>query len=165
MKNQKKEFIKNVETFETDSNDLKSILKSTNFSRLEKKEIIVRIGSKLINSNELAEIVYKIDDRRREKNYDYILNMIISLESMEKRITILNEQNEYISDDELVELLNFLPEDYSKISNLDGRQTLLIENDYNKIFIEILNKRSFITSYKIDKNNKKKIRLWIKDKK
>ncbi|GEM_PF-3491026 len=80
----------------------------------------------------------------------YIINrntkqMLQNLESLESKINLIIEQNNGLDDNEFVQILDFLPEEFSKIKNFNGKQTVLKDNYYNRRFIEILKDRSFIT--------------------
>ena len=83
------------------------------------------------------------------------------LDNLVLRINLIIEQNSKLSDEEFLKFIGNLPEKYSKIKNLDGTQTVLENNNYNKNLIDILKDRKFITSSK--KCGKDNIRLYIKD--
>ena len=88
--------------------------------------------------------------------------MVSNLENLESKINLIVEQESELTNEELMEMINLLPEKYSKIGYLDGTQTLLPNKNYNKKFIELLVSREFITSYKLEKKNDE-IRLFIKN--
>jgi uncharacterized protein (DUF2252 family) len=87
--------------------------------------------------------------------------MISRLESTESKVNLLVEQQSELNDDELIEMLELMPEEYGKIAKLDGKHTFVSNADYNKKFIKLLYSREFITSDKPEKKNQ--IRLIIKN--
>jgi hypothetical protein len=87
--------------------------------------------------------------------------MISQLESTESKVNLLVEQKSELNDEELVEMLELMPDEYSKIAKLDGKHTMILASDYNKKFIKLLYSREFITSDKPEKKNQ--IRLIIKN--
>ncbi len=69
------------------------------------------------------------------------------------------EKNSELNDEKLIEILALLPKNYKKIASLNGKQTVLDENNHNDALVKILKERKFITKSKIEGN---KIRLYIK---
>lgn len=156
------DLIENYEAFKFDTDDIIKFLESTKIPPKTKKEIIEKIDYDLISNNQIAKLIYSNIDKTITKPYEYIENMVSHLESIESRINLILEQNSMLNDFEFNKILNLLPEEYSKISGLDGTQTLISNKNYNKDFIELLTSREFITSHKLEKKSNE-IRLFIKN--
>ena len=157
------DFIKDYSNFSIDSNDIIKLLESKDILEKNKRDIIELLDYDFINSSKISKLIYENIDKRITKNYKYIKNMVSNLENLESKINLIVEQESELTNEELMEMINLLPEKYSKISYLDGTQTLLPNKNYNKKFIELLVSREFITSYKLEKKNDE-IRLFIKNK-
>lgn len=147
--------------FQTD--DITKILQ-INDSILPKKlkeDLIEKLDFNLISNDIIASLVYKYMDMANEWPIDKIEKIFNFLDDLVLRINLIIEQNSKLSDEEFLKFIGNLPEKYSKIKNLDGTQTVLENNNYNKNLIDILKDRKFITSSK--KCGKDNIRLYIKD--
>lgn len=155
-------FIQNYSTFNIDSDDITKLLESKNISHSNKKEIIELIDYDLITTPKIAKLIYSNVDKTAIKTYEYIKNMISQLESTESKVNLLVEQESQLNDEELIEMLELMPDEYTKIAKLDGKHTVISDRDYNKRFIDLLYSREFITSDKPEKKNQ--IRLIIKNK-
>lgn len=155
-------FIEDYASFTTDSDDITKLLESKTISDKNKKEIIELIDYDLISSPKIAKLIYSNVDKTIIKSFVYIKNMISQLESTESKVNLLVEQESELNDEKLIEMLELMPEEYSKIAKLDGKQTILFSKDFNKRFINLLHSREFITLEKSEK--KDKIRLFIKNK-
>lgn len=155
-------FIENYSSFSIDNDDILKLLESKDISDKNKKEIIELIDYNLINTPKIAKLIYSNVDKSIIKPYIYVKNMIFQLESIESKVNLLVEQESELDNDKLTEMLELMPDEYSKIAKLDGKQTVLFAKDYNKRFIKLLHSREFIT---LDKPEKKdEIRLFIKNK-
>jgi len=77
--------------------------------------------------------------------------MLENLESLESKVNLVIEQISKFNNEELIEILQLLPNEYSQIANLDGTETLLKNNQYNKKLIKILHDREFIINDKVEK--------------
>lgn len=126
-----------------------------------KEDLIEKLDFNLISNGTIASLVYKYMDMANKWPIDKIEKIFNSLDDLESRINFIIEQNSKLSDEEFLKFIGNLPEKYSKIKNLDGTQTVLENNNYNKNLIDILKDRKFITSSK--KFGKDNIRLYIKD--
>ncbi len=155
------EFIDEYNSFNIDSDDIARLLE-TKIVPANKRKLTDLVDYSLINTPRIAKLIYSNIDKNEIRSYEYIENMVSNLESTESKVNLIIEQQSGLSDDELIPLLQLLPDEYSKIANLDGKQTLLPNRDYNKNLIELLSLRGFITSHKPDK--KDQTRLYIKDK-
>ncbi|MCZ6175075.1 hypothetical protein O6B97_08670 [Campylobacter ureolyticus] len=147
--------------FQTD--DITKILQ-INDSILPKKlkeNLIEKLDFNLISNGIIASLVYRYMDMTNEWPIDKIEKIFNFLDDLVLRINLIIEQNSKLSDEEFLKFIGNLPEKYSKIKNLDGTQTVLENNNYNKNLIDILKDRKFITSSK--KCGKDNIRLYIKD--
>lgn len=158
------EFIKNNSDFSIDSDDITKLLESKNISDKHKKEIIELMDYDLISTPKIAKLIYSNIDKTIIRSYSYIKNMISQLESTESKVNLLVEQESELNDEELIEMLELMPDEYCKIAKLDGKQTVVSDKDYNKKFIKLLHSRNFITFDKPEEK-KGKIRLFIKGKK
>lgn len=162
LEKNKDKLLYKFEEFEFDTDDIVDILQSVHISKSIKKELIEKIDYDLISNKTIAKLVYTYVDKKDIKGIHYTKKMLEHLEALESKINLIVEQKSEFNDEELVELLYLLPSEYSKIANLDGKQTILNENNYNKEFIKVLKDREFITKDKVEKRNK--IRLYIKNK-
>jgi hypothetical protein len=154
-----KEFIEYFDDFLLNTSDLNLLLESELLPDY-KKEIVEKIDIENIDSKKIADLMYKYLDKSKIREYKFIYNMIKYVSSLENCINLIIQQNDNLSDDEIRELLNFLPEEYQKISVLEGKRPLFQNNQYNKKLIEIFLKRNFITSSNPEKD---KIRVISKD--
>lgn len=157
------DLIENYEAFGFDTNDIIKLLESTKILPKIKKEIIEKMDYNLISTPKIAKLIYSNIDKTIIKPYEYIKNMILQLESLEFKVNLLVEQQSELNDEELIGMLELMPEEYSKIAKLDGKHTVIVETDYNKTFIKLLYSREFITKDKPEKKNQ--IRLIIKNRK
>ena len=156
-------FFEKYEEFSLDENDILKILESLDITKKVKIEIIKKLDLTLICNKNIGKQIYDFMDKKVKYSIDFLENLIQNLNTTEMQINIIVEQNQYLDEDEFIVLLNLLENDYSKISNFDGKQTVLKDNYYNKKLIEILHSREFITKDKEDKD--KTIRLYIKHRK
>ena len=161
----KTKLLDEFEKFGFDTNDLVKILEidKSVLSDKIKEDLIEKIDYDLILDKTIAKLIYEYVDKSIIKSINYTKKMLETLESLESKINLIIEQNSEFNDEEFIEILELLPDEYSKIKNLDGKQTVVEDNYYNKKLIEILKDRKFITSAPDDKKNKNKIRLYIKD--
>lgn len=160
----KNKLLEEFETFEFETDDIIKILEIDKgiVSDVMKKDFIEKVDYTLITNKNIAKLIYKYIDRTNIKPIEYTKPMLQNLESLESKINLIIEQNNGLDDNQFIQILDFLPEEYSKIKNFDGKQTVLKDNYYNQKFIAILKERGFITSDKPDK--KDQIRLYIKAK-
>lgn len=159
----KTKLLNEFEKFEFDTDDIVKILEINKaiLSDNTKKELIEKIDYDLISNKIIAKLIYKYVDKSIIKSIHYTRKMLQALDSLESKVNLVVEQNSEFNDEEFIEILELLPLEYSKIKNLDGKQTVINDNHYNHKLIEILKNREFITSDKREKKNK--IRLYIKD--
>jgi len=155
--------LEKFEEFEFETDDLTKILQLDQNILPDsiKKDLVEKIDYDLISNTNIAKLIYKYVDKTIIKSIYYTKKMLLNLENLESKINLVVEQKSAFSDEELIEILQLLPDEYNKISNLDGKQTTLNDNYYNKKLIEILKDREFITNDKPEKKNK--IRLYIKN--
>lgn len=160
----KDKLLEEFENFEFETGDIIKILEIDKgvVSDAMKKDLIEKVDYALIANKNIAKLIYKYVDRTNIKPIEYIKQMLKNLESLESKINLIVEQNNGLDDNQFIQILDFLPEEYSKIKNFDGKQTVLKDNYYNQKLITILKNRGFITSDKPDK--KDQIRLYIKQK-
>ena len=156
------DYLEQFDEFSIDAEDLLKLLVSTNVTDTIKKELIEKIDYDLISNENIAKLIYSYVDKTIIKSICYTKKMLEYLESLESKINLVTEQISEFNNEELIEILQLLPKEYSKIANLDRTQTTLVNNQYNKKLIAILYDREFITNDKPEKNNK--IRLFIKNK-
>lgn len=160
----KDKLLEEYENFEFDTDDIIKILEIDKgvISDAIKKDLIEKVDYALITNKNIAKLIYKYIDRTNKKPIEYIKQMLKNLESLESKVNLVIEQNNGLDDNQFIQILDFLPEEYSKIKNFDGKQTVLKDNYYNQKLTTILKDRGFITSDKPDK--KDQIRLYIKQK-
>lgn len=157
------EFLEKYEEYSLDEKDISKILDSLIITKKVKIEIITKLDYELISSENIGKQIYDFMDRKVKYSMDFLENLIQNLNTTEMQVNIIVEQNQHLDEDEFIVLLNLLENDYSKICNFDGKQTVLKDTYYNKKLIEILHSREFITKDKEDKD--KTIRLYIKHRK
>ncbi len=159
----KDKLLEEFEKFEFDTDDIIKILEidKSIIPDAIKKNLIDKVNYELISNKNIARLVYRYMDKTDIKPIEYTKQILQNLESIESKIHLIIEQNSGFSDSEFIEILDLLPEEYLKIKNFDGKQTVLKDNYYNQRFVAILKQRSFITSDKPEKNNQ--IRLYIKN--
>lgn len=162
IKINKDELLKEFQNFEFDTDDIVKILEVDKgiIPDSVKKDLIEKIDYTLIVNKKIANLMYKYRDSTKVKSIEYITQILQNLDNLEYKINIIIEQNSGINDNRFIQILGLLPKEYSKIKNLDGKQTLLNDNYYNQKFVKILKDRGFITKDKKEKNNQ--IRLFIK---
>ena len=160
----KDELLKEFENFEFDTDDIVKILEvdKSIISDTIKKGLIEKVDYALIVNKKIANLMYKYRESTKVKPIKYIIQMLQNLDNLEYKINLIVEQNSELDKNGFIQILDLLPKEYSKIKDLDGKQTVLKDNYYNKRFIEILKAREFITSSK-EKNDE--IRLYIKERK
>lgn len=154
------DYLDKFEEFKIDTNDLIKLLESQKISNRIKKDIIEKIDYDLISNSLIAKLIYTLIDKTVIRSIYYTEKMLNNLESIESRVNLIVEQEEEFNNEELLDMLKLLPHKYNKICNLDGKQTVLNNTNYNKALIELLHTREFITKDKQD--NKNQIRLYIK---
>jgi hypothetical protein len=157
------EFLAKYEEYILDEKDISKILENPNITKKVKIEIIQKLDETLICNKNIGKQIYDLMDRKIKYSMIFLENLVKNLNTTEMQVNIIIEQNQYLDEDEFIVLLNLLENDYSKICNFDGKQTVLKDNYYNKKLIEILHSREFITKDKEDKD--KTIRLYIKHRK
>jgi hypothetical protein len=157
-------FLDKYDEYLLDEKDILKILENSNISKEIKVEIIQKLDYELISNKNIGILIYKFMNRKIKYSIDFLENLIKNLSTLEMQINIMVEQNQYLNEDEFIQLLNLLKNEYSNITKLDGKKPLLDSNYYNKKLIEILKERNFITSSKEDEKNKV-IRLYIKHRK
>lgn len=156
-------FLEKYDEYKLDEKDILKILESSNITKKNKMEIIQKLDYELITNKNIGILIYGFMDRKIKYTIDFLESLIKNLNTTEMQVNIIVEQNQYLNEDEFIVLLNLLENDYSKICNFDGKQTVLKDNYYNKNLIDILHFREFITKDKEDKD--KTIRLFIKHRK
>lgn len=153
-------FLDKYDEYLLDEKDILKILENSNISKEIKVEIIQKLDYELISNKNIGILIYKFMNRKIKYTIDFLESLIKNLSTTEMQVNIIIEQNQYLNEDEFITLISLLENDYSKICNFDGKQTVLKDNYYNKKLIEILHSREFITKDKEDKD--KTIRLYIK---
>ena len=116
-----------------------------------------------ISNKNIGKQIYDFMDKKLKYSIDFLKNLIQNLSTTEMQVNVIVEQNQYLSEDEFIQLLNLLNNEYSNPIKLDGKRPKLDSTYYNKKLIEILKERKFITDSKEEKN--KVIRLFLKNKK
>jgi hypothetical protein len=154
------EFLEKYEEYSLDEKDILKILDSLIITKKVKIEIIQKLDIALICNKNIGKQIYDFMDKKVKYSIDFLESLIKNLNTTEMQVNMIVEQNQYLNEDEFILLLNLLENDYTKICNFDGKQTVLKDNYYNKKLIEILHSRKFITKDKEDKD--KTIRLYIK---
>ncbi|EFU70332.1 hypothetical protein HMPREF9401_0672 [Aliarcobacter butzleri JV22] len=157
-------FLEKYEEYSLDGNDILKILESLNITKEIKIKIIQKVDYEFISNKNIGKLIYDFMDKKIKYSIDFLENLIQNLSTTEMQVNVIVEQNGYLSDDEFIQLLNLMKNEYSNITKLDGKKPLLNSNYYNKKLIEILKERNFITSSKEDEKNKV-IRLFLKNKK
>ena len=155
------DYLDKYDEFNIDTEDLIKLLNSSKITDGIKKDLIEKIDYDLISNKDIAKLIYSYVDKTIIKLIYYTKKMLENLESLESKINLVIEQISEFNNEELIEILQLLPDEYSQIANLDDSETVLKNNQYNKKLIKILYDREFIINDEIEKN---KIKLYIKDK-
>ena len=155
------DYLDSYDEFDIDTEDLIKLLNSSKITDGIKKELIEKIDYDLISNKDIAKLIYSYVDKTIIKSIYYTKKMLENLESLESRINLVIEQISEFNNEELIEILQLLPDEYSQIADLDGKEVILKNNQYNKKLIKTLYNREFIINDKVEKN---KIKLDIKDK-
>lgn len=157
-------FLEKYDEYKLDDKDILKILESSNITKKIKMEIIQKLDYELITNKSIGILIYGVMDKKIKYTIDFLESLIKNLNTTEMQVNVIVEQNQYLSEDEFIQLLNLLNNEYSDIIKLDGKKPLLKSNYYNKKLIEILKERNFITSSKEDEKNKL-IRVFLKNRK
>lgn len=155
------DYLDKYDEFNIDTSDLIKLLNSSKITDGIKKQLIEKIDYNLISNKDMAQLIYSYVDKTIIKSIYYTKRMLENLESLESKVNLVIEQISEFNNEEFIEILQLLPDEYSQIANLDGSETVLKNNQYNKKLIKILHDREFIINDKVEKN---KIKLDIKDK-
>lgn len=155
------DYLDKYDEFNIDTEDLIKLLNSSKITDVIKKDLIEKIDYDLISNKDIAKLIYSYVDKTIRKSITYTKKMLENLESLESRINLVIEQISEFNNEEFIEILQLLPDEYSQIANLDGTEVVLKNNQYNKKLTKILCDREFIINDKLEKN---KIKLHIKDK-
>ncbi|MCG3664544.1 hypothetical protein L5F09_02120 [Aliarcobacter butzleri] len=158
------EFLEKYDEYKLDEKDILKILESLVITKKVKIEIIQKLDVALICDKNIGKQIYNFMDKKVKYSIDFLENLIQNLNATEMQVNVIVEQNQYLSEDEFIQLLNLLNNEYSSTIKLDGKRPKLDSNYYNKKLIEILKERKFITDSKEDEKNKV-IRLFLKNKK
>lgn len=156
-------FLEKYEEYSLDENDILKILESLNITKEIKIKIIQKVDYVFISNKNIGKQIYHFMDKKLKYSIDFLKNLIQNLSTTEMQVNVIVEQNQYLSEDEFIQLLNLLNNEYSNTIKLDGKRPKLDSTYYNKKLIEILKERKFITDSKEEKN--KVIRLFLKNKK
>ena len=156
-------FLEKYEEYSLDENDILKILESLNITKEIKIKIIQKVDYVFISNKNIGKQIYDFMDKKLKYSIDFLKNLIQNLSTTEMQVNVIVEQNQYLSEDEFIQLLNLLNNEYSNTIKLDGKRPKLDSTYYNKKLIEILKERKFITDSKEEKN--KVIRLFLKNKK
>lgn len=154
------EFIDKFEEFHIDSNDATALLSSNVIDKHIKVQLINKLDVGLINPV-LAQEIYPLLNFSKTHNYLLISSLIEHLDSLEKKLNIIIKQSDNLSNEEILDLLNFLPKEYSDIALQSGKKPVLNKSTINIDLAEILQSKGLITSYKYTNNNE--LRVFIKD--
>lgn len=156
-------YIESFNEFDIDTEDIIKLLESKEITFKIKKEIIEKIDYDLILNDKIADLLYSFIDKKTEQSMTLIVKLSENLSSLENKINIFIEQIEYLSDEDIISLLETLPSEYNKIALQDAKRPLFSKSEYNKKLFEILQKKNFLTSFEPDKSNKSKYRVIVKD--
>ncbi|MFY4861524.1 hypothetical protein ACOTWK_01445 [Aliarcobacter butzleri] len=156
-------FLEKYEEYSLDENDILKILESLNITKEIKIKIIQKVDYVFISNKNIGKQIYDFMDKKLKYSIDFLKNLVQNLSTTEMQVNVIVEQNQYLSEDEFIQLLNLLNNEYSNTIKLDGKRPKLDSTYYNKKLIEILKERKFITDSKEEKN--KVIRLFLKNKK
>lgn len=148
-----KDLIESDEDYSFDENDLLVLFASGEIGLTQKIKIVL-ISDKdvIINNKELCSEVcnYLSIYKYVELDYKLLLGIITNAQSLEDRIRLLNIHFDYLSEDNIGELLTSLGYPYSDIA-VRGRRPSLPLNDATLVLVEKLEKMSYIsTSSKTD---------------
>lgn len=157
-------FLEKQDDFSIKSNDLLLILESNIITSVQKNIIVEKLTNfDIVDNQELANKIFTYLKNDTKLDVEYIIKLLenFSKKNNESKVRLLLAQAKYLTDDVFLELLKYLPEEYAKISSLNGKRTYLDDKTYNRELIKVLKDRNFITSDKADKDDR--IRLIIKN--
>ena len=146
-------FIKEMNEFEIDENDLLQIFNSERITKRKKRELVKLFDFDNIEmtkdlANKIINILLPHPSPRVGK--DLLLKIIKYGNLTSDRIKLLNLHIARLNENEITICLKSLPYKYSSIT-INGRPNLT-KNDHNKKLVEKLDKLGYISSYKIKKN-------------
>lgn len=159
IENNVNKFIKEIETFEIENNDLLALLESDKISILIKEKIIENNDTSIftIDSDLLTQIGNLLLENSN-LNISHEIIMAIGTDSnlnLTDKIKIFNKWNRIYDDDDIETFLVSLDEPYSLITE-NGKRPLLSNNAINKELAENLEIKGYISKYEIENKKLKK---------
>ncbi len=155
LENDFKSFLKSIDEFNLDEQDIGIILECSEISRSDKFETLKSIEITELEIDE--DLANKILDilahfNPYEIGFDLSHTLINNGSNTEKKVMFLISQTEYLDEDQITDLLSILPYPIKKIAN-KGERPRIIKNKVNLQLAEFLLSIGYISSYKI-KNKK-----------
>lgn len=147
-----KDFILRYGEFSLTGADLELLFKSTDFSHSGKLEIIEAIDDSIIIENpKIAELVcYMLpDDKSFPLRYEIFEAMFAANQSVDKKIRVLNVNNEKFDNIQLQGFLEKFGEDYARLF-VKQNKPVFANKIFNKDLFEILQSRNMISSFAIN---------------
>lgn len=144
----------NIDNLEFDDDDIIALLKSSILSVKEKHTIIATYDNEAIITNiEILGLISTLVNSNNSNDWDKeILKAIItnSKITIEDKITLFNITNHRFEKNDIMEILQSLPEPYSSIVE-NGKRPLLPQNAINTGFANVLKIKKYIKDFKPEK--------------
>ena len=156
-----KEFTASEDNYSFDENDLWTLLASKAFTIPQKINIVLTSDlDVIINSKRLCSEIsnYLSKNQYIELDYTLLLGIITNAQSIENKIRLLNIHFDYLTEDNISELLTSLGYPYADIA-IRGKKPSLPINETTLVFVEKLTNSNYISSFK---NKDDKIKIYTK---
>lgn len=154
IENNPDKFIKDIDTFDVENEDLLILLKSNSISIKHKEQIIDKYDAALIYTDPV--LLTKIGKLLLDNNNMRIANEMVltigvdsNLEELDK-IKLFNKWNRIYKKEDISNFLISLNKPYSSIAE-NGKRPLLKDNGLNREFAENLKLKKYISKYDFEK--------------
>ena len=147
-----KAFIQRFGEFTLDNTDIEMLFNSAHFSLLGKLEITEAIDDNIIIKNsKIAELVCHLlpEHKSTPLRFEVFDAMFTTNASVEKKIKVLNDNNDKFSNIQLQGFVERFGEDYSRLF-VKQNKPVFTNKAFNKELFEILQNRKLISSFSIN---------------
>jgi hypothetical protein len=146
------EFIKEIDSFDIEDEDLLNLLKSNSISIKDKEKIINNYGiTRFTLDSELLTQIGRLLLENSNINIDNEIILAIGTNSNLReldKIRLFNKWNKIYHKENISNFLLSLNEPYSKIAE-NGKRPLLDKNELDREFVKNLKLKDYISTYKI----------------
>ncbi|WP_276964399.1 hypothetical protein [Chryseobacterium sp.] len=148
------QIMKIIETLEVDVEDLELILKSSKLSDTIKNKFLNKISDAEISDSK--NVIYIAAIKAQNNTFSISRNLLISiftnnLSDYNDRIKIFNNNSTDLTNEEIENFLNHLPNDFPDINNKDKKAWIDSSED-NLALLKILEKKGYISSFREERN-------------